>query len=355
MNSEIKSEIKSEMKSMNSNYLTMALAVFITAFLTLGTVSQATAQEEPTRSFTEVADNLYRVQNNGHYTMVLVTDDGAIITDPINRGFSTWLKGELNERFNAEVKYVLYSHHHWDHASGGAVFEDTAQFVGHENMAHHLVLPAADTALPANAASLDANGNGQLERSEAAEDYADNFDLFDADGNDAINGAEATRGKLSDVRAPEMVYHDGMSVSLGGQTVELIYTGNMTHTDDMSIIRFPAQSTIFVVDWLSPRRVPFGTLGSGNLDGWLNAIRFAEALDYDVAAGGHGVVGTKADVTAIRHYLEEMRDLVAAGMAAGDSLEDMQASILMGNYSDWINHDRWVTLNVQGMYNILSQ
>jgi len=343
------------MRNMNSSSLTTALSIFTAMVLTLGMVGQASAQEEPTRSFTEVTENLYRVQNNGHYTMALITDDGAIITDPINRDFSTWLKGELTERFDAEVKYVLYRHHHWDHASGGGVFEDTAQFVGHENMAHHLDLPAADTALPANAASLDANGNGQLEHSEAAEDYANNFDLYDADGDETISGAEAVRGKLSDVRLPGLVYHDNMSVTLGGQTVELIYTGNMTHTDDMSIIRFPAQSTIFVVDWLSPRRVPFGTLGSGNLDGWLNAIRFAEALDYDVAAGGHGVVGTKADITDIRHYLEEMRDLVVAGMAAGDSLEDMQASILMERYSDWINHDRWVTLNVEGMYNILSQ
>jgi len=287
--------------------------------------------------------------------MVLVTDEGAVITDPINRDFSTWLKAELEERFDAEVKYVLYSHHHWDHASGGAVFEDTAQFVGHENMLHRLALPAADTALPANAASLDANGNGQLERSETSGNFQTNFDLYNVDGDDAISGAEATRGALNDVRAPDLIYRDKMIVTLGGQSVELIYTGDMTHTDDMSVIRFPEQSTIFVVDWISPGRLPFGTLGTGKLDAWLNAIRFTEALEYDVAAGGHGVVGDKSDITAVRHYLEELRDQVSDAMAAGQSLEEMQASILMESYKDWINYEQWVSLNVEGMYNFLTE
>ena len=96
-------------------------------------------------------------------------------------------------------------------------------------------------------------------------------------------------------------------------------------------------------------------MGSGKLDAWLNAIRFAEALDYDVAAGAHGIVGNKSHVTAIRHYLEELRELVSDGLAAGKSLEDLQASIMMERYSSWINYPRWVPLNVEGMYNILTQ
>ena len=47
---------------------------------------------------------------------------------------ATWLKGELARRFNVPVRYVIYSHYHWDHASGGAVYADTARFIGHENM-----------------------------------------------------------------------------------------------------------------------------------------------------------------------------------------------------------------------------
>ena len=34
------------------------------------------AQGEPTRKITEIADNLLWVQNNNHYSIVLVTEEG---------------------------------------------------------------------------------------------------------------------------------------------------------------------------------------------------------------------------------------------------------------------------------------
>ena len=86
------------------------------------------------------------------------------MSDPINRDFSTWLRGELEERFDQPVRYVLYSHSDFDHASGGEVFADTAEFVGHEDMLGALAEPT-EMALPANAAELDANGNGEVEMS----------------------------------------------------------------------------------------------------------------------------------------------------------------------------------------------
>ena len=202
----------------------------ITAFVL---AACAGAQEEPERSIVEIGEDLYRAQNGGHYTVFLVTDEGIILSDPINTDFSMWLKTELDNRFGMPVRYVLYSHHHWDHASGGSVFEETAQFVGHENMLGQLAMPSADTALPADAAGMDSNGNGQLEQSEASGFYGAQFSLFDQDSNGVINGAEATRGALKDVVAPGLTYRDRLTVTLGGKSVELIYTGNMSHTDDM--------------------------------------------------------------------------------------------------------------------------
>jgi len=162
-------------------------------------------------------------------------------------------------------------------------------------------------------------------------------------------------GALKEVRAPDLTYRDRLTLTLGGKSVELIHTGTMTHTDDMSLIHFPDARAIYLVDWVSPGRLPFATLGTGNLDGWLNAIRMAEMLDYDIAAGAHGIVGDKSHVTAFRHYLEELRDQVAAGIAEGRSMEELQASILMEPYQGWQNYEVWRPLNVEGMYNMLAQ
>ena len=61
------------------------------------------------------------------------TSEGIILADPINTDFAKWLKSELDSRFpGIPVRYVIYSHSHWDHIEGGAVFADTAQFVGQE-------------------------------------------------------------------------------------------------------------------------------------------------------------------------------------------------------------------------------
>ena len=332
-------------------------ALAISALVTISL--NAMAQDGPTRAITEIADDLYWAQNNNHHSVFLVTDDGIILADPINADFAAWLKTEIADRFGVPVRYVVYSHHHWDHASGGSVFEDTAQFVGHENMLGNLALRPAGTPLPANAAELDANGNGQIEPSEASGNFAQSFDLYDADGDGMISGAEATRGALNDVRVPDIVYRDRMTISLGGKSADLIHIGTMDHTDDMSIVLFQDEGVVFVVDYISIGRVPFQTIfrstGPGTLDALLNSIRLVEMLDFDVVAPGHGVVGDKSDIAAYRHYLEELRDAVVAGIAAGRTVEGLQASILMAPYSDWINYENWRPLNVAGMYNLLTQ
>ena len=119
--------------AMNAHIL---LAFLIAWFAVLSTAPALAQQPQrpPVRSITRIVGDLYRVQNNEHYTVFLVTPAGIILADPINVEAAAWIKAQLTERFpNAPVRHVLYSHHHQDHASGAAVFNDTAELVGHEN------------------------------------------------------------------------------------------------------------------------------------------------------------------------------------------------------------------------------
>ena len=86
----------------------------------VGTVTSFAGQAQPTRGIANVTGNLYRAQNNTHFTVFLVTAEGIIVSDPISRDFATWLKAELAERFGLPVRYVLYSHSDADH--GGRSF-----------------------------------------------------------------------------------------------------------------------------------------------------------------------------------------------------------------------------------------
>ncbi len=320
-----------------------------------GFACTSSTQEASVKFIEQIAEDVYWAGNNSHRTVLLVTDDGVIMSDPINREFSTWLKAEIDERFGVPVRYVLYTHHHWDHSSGGAVFEDTATFVGHENMLTRLALPPADTPLPADAVGQDGNGNGQIELSEASGAFETNFALYDFDGDGALSGAEVVRGPLNDLRPPDVTFSDRLSVTLGGKRAESVYTGVHTHTDDMSIIVFPEASVGFMADFISIVRPPRWIRGEQPIETWIAAVRVVEAQGFDIAAGGHGSYADSEYVTLFREYLEELRERVAAGIAAGQSVEELQESIYMDAYADWISYDEFRASNIADMHNMLTK
>ena len=159
------------------------------------------------------------------------------MSDPINRDFGRWLKAELASRFKVPVRYVLYTHSDWDHASGGVVFADTAEFVGHENMLASLAPPAGRPSLTGAEAKMDANRNGLIERGEAAGAIAERFALFDYNSDNVVSSAEVARGSVSDVYPPSATFSDRHTVTLGGKRVTMIHLGT-AHSDNSSVLYF---------------------------------------------------------------------------------------------------------------------
>jgi glyoxylase-like metal-dependent hydrolase (beta-lactamase superfamily II) len=300
-------------------------------------VPDARAQQQPMRSIVNITGQLYRAQNNNHYTVFLVTPDGIIMSDPINRDFGRWLKTELASRFKVPVRYVLYTHHDWDHASGGVVFADTAEFVGHQNMLAALAPPRGNPPLPANAVKVDANRNGLVERSEATADTLEQFGLFDANRDNTLSGAEFARGPLSDVYPPTITFSDRQTVTLAGKQVTMMYLG-VAHADDSSVLYFPDERAVFSADILQVRRLPGGlapTVGS-----WIDALRMINAIDFEHALTGHALAGTKKDAADLLRYLEDVSTGVAAGIAAGRSLAEIQKTLTLDAYKQF---ERWDT------------
>ena len=301
------------------------------------------AQQAQNYEITQVADGLYRAANNSHRTVFLVTDEGIILADPVNNEFAAWLRSELDERYDVPVRYVLYSHHHWDHASGGAAFADTATFVAHEGMAAALAAP-----LPSNAVFLDSNRNGRLERSEATGGYAARFDNADTNGDDVLTGAEIN----VDIHPPDLLYEDHMVVTLGGQRVELIHP-DPAHSDDTTVLYFPEQRVGFGVDYINVRRLP-GGLDVYSFDQYASAIGTMLALDIDTVVPGHGNVGRREDLAEYMGFLRALQAEVSAAIADGQSLEQIQQSVQLSDYSDWLLFDARRENLVANAYRILT-
>lgn len=301
-------------------------------------VTTAAAQPAPQRGIVNVTGQLYRAQNNNHYTVFLVTPEGVIMSDPINRDFGRWLKGEIASRFKVPVRYVLYTHRDWDHASGGVVFADTAEFVGHRNMLAALAPPAGNPPLTDAAVKMDANRNGLVERAEATGDIADRFALFDYNRDDVVSGAEIARGSVSDVHAPTVTYVDRHTVTLGGKRVTMVHLGT-AHADDSSALYFPDERAVFSADILQVRRLPAALAPS--VGAWIDALTRINALEFDHALTGHALAGTKKDAAESLRYLQDLSAGVAAGVGAGRSLPEIQKALTLDAYKGF---ERWDTV-----------
>jgi len=256
------------------------LAALVIASEALGQVPPVA--QAPRRSIEQITGGVYKAMNNNHGTVFLVTPEGIILSDPINVDFARWLKAELATRFKVPVRYVVYSHHHWDHASGGEVFADTARFVGHANMLSHLAMPPASTTLAQvvgqyqPVTTFDVNRNGTVEKAEAPEAFQrGQFDAFDTNRDGVLSGAEVVRGPVSFVRPPEITYTDTHQITLGGKRVDISWVGEMNHSRDSSFIAFPDDSVLFLVDFVSFRRLPNQEMDyeNGQFEAWMAAIR----------------------------------------------------------------------------------
>jgi glyoxylase-like metal-dependent hydrolase (beta-lactamase superfamily II) len=340
-----------------------ALAVSLVA-LTTTSIAQPPAgpPRTPPREITQIQGDLYRARNGNWYTVFLVTPAGIILGDPINETFAPWLKGELDTRFPGKpVRYVVYSHSHFDHAAGGAAFADTATFVGHENMLRNL--DGRYPQMPGD--MIDRNDNGVIDREEI--DIPTNtrpgvcgmgpgfFDSVDRNGDGKTTPQELQQFIVK----PTIVYSERMRLELGGKAVELVHPG-LNHSDDATVMLFPAERTLFATEFLADalvaqnaRALPSacGPFDGSPLAEWIKSYETVEALDFDVLATGHGApLYDKALVRETREYFEYLRDEVAAGMATGQTLEQLKQSVMLERYKDWANYERLRAYNVEAAY-----
>src|SRR6266850_2260399 len=136
-----------------------ALAAVLFAAACVGVVAHAQqpAQQPspPPFATTKVdgTDNVYIFRYGNHQSMFVVTSAGVIATDPIGYGrpqaVVTYVD-EIKKVSGQPIKYLIYSHHHFDHIAGGKPFKDAgATIVAHKRAAERLaVLKDPHTVLP---------------------------------------------------------------------------------------------------------------------------------------------------------------------------------------------------------------
>lgn len=251
----------------------------------------------PVREISKIAGEVYRFRNNNHFSVFAVTPAGVIATDPINADAARWLKAELAQRFRQPVRYLVYSHDHADHISGGEVFADTALVVAHENAKIAILGEKRPTALP------------------------------------------------------QITFRDRMTIELGGTTLELIYVGR-NHSDNSIVMRFPRERLLFAVDFIPVNSYTFRNFPDAYMPDWIESLRRVETLDFDTLVPGHGALGSKANVTMFREYLQDLRAEVTRHAREGKSLDEIKQLVTLPKYAAWGPKD-WFPLNIEGMHRLV--
>ena len=264
----------------------MPKLIISTLLVLLFSTASAFAQD---RAVTNIAGDVYRFQNKHHYSIFVITENGVVVTDPINTIAAAWLRSEIGKLTDKPITHLIYSHSHGDHASGGAGFGEVPNVITQNN------------------------------------------------APDAIDGV-----------VPTMRIEEPTVLKVGGKTLQLAPLGPGHGNDLMAIVVHP-ESVGFIVDAVASKRLPYRDFPNANVDDWTDQVRKVEALDFDIFAGGHGPIGVKEDVTAGRIYMEELREQVLQGLKSGKSVDELASSVTMDNYKDWGSYDQWRELNVRGM------
>jgi glyoxylase-like metal-dependent hydrolase (beta-lactamase superfamily II) len=294
-------------------YRRLALLVVLAALLTSlagPAIAQDATPVPPVDEVIPLAENVYAFSSSNYVSLIVVTDEGVITTDPSSQ-FDTdranRLKAAIAELTDQPVRYLVYSHSHADHATGGAVFSDTATFVS-QSSAVDKIAGLGDANTPVPALSFDSR----------------------------------------------------LTIELGGTTVELIYTGR-NHSDNSLVVFLPAERILYAVDFIPIDSLPFQDLPDFYPDEWIASLTWVdENLDFDTLVIGHpSATGTKSDVLEMRAYAQDLIAAVESARAAGladnspEMIEHVRAA-LEPAYGSWTNFAEWLPLNIEGLLRIWS-
>ena len=136
----------------------------------------------------------------------LVTPEGVIATDPINAEAAAWLEAEIDKRFGRPIRYLVLSHDHADHSSGGEVFADTAAVIAHDRAKATIIGERRPTAVPditfSDRMTLELGGK-QVELIHVGRNHSDNSRItasISASSRGVAQGGTASPRKGSKAR-----------------------------------------------------------------------------------------------------------------------------------------------------------
>ena len=221
---------------------------------------------------------------SGGNVAILVTDEGVVVVDnKYSYSYENIIK-QIASVTSLPIRYVLNTHHHFDHAGSNASFMPSAQVIGHENVRINMLRNVGPSA--------------------------------SSDG------------------APRITFSDKTSIHLGNAEVQAHHLG-CGHTNGDSAIFFPGLRTIHTGDLFiwgdrmdGTTMAPFIDYENGGCAReWVATLDHVLALDFDTVIPGHGPLLRKVEVRIFRDKFEQLVSRIDGLIDDGVTRENIVAEL----------------------------
>jgi cyclase len=308
------------------------------------------AGENPLKVST-VQENLYLITGMQWDINVtfLVTGEGVLVMDSGNDpAEGQWVVEKIKEKTDKPIKYVVLTHHHFDHSLGLLGFPNDVSVIAHSNCAQNISKFCEtqfkwylETGLP-----------GQIEESKQK------IAKLKKENSPDVKKEEEELKKLTqtleDLRKKQLIYpgitfEKKLTLTMGKEKIEIIYPGP-AHTNGDSLICIPGRKVIIMGDVLFYGYIPYIDWQAGSdTQNWIECLDKLSQWDIEKVVPGHGEVTDKSAFAQKKRYLTDLRKSVEEAMEKGLSLEEMTKSINMENYKHLKFYD-FLGSNIEAVY-----
>jgi glyoxylase-like metal-dependent hydrolase (beta-lactamase superfamily II) len=277
------------------------IAGAVTAAVALAGPAQAQQRPQIETRKVDGTDNVYIFRNGNHQSMFIVTKAGVIATDPIAYGRPTGGQqylDEIRKVTNQPIKYLIYSHHHFDHIAGGKAFKDAgATVVAHRRAKERLAVL-----------------------------------------------------KDPNVIIPDQVVDQKRTIRLGGVTLELVFTGR-NHSDSSLVMFLPKEKIIFAVDFNQLGTVPSRLAVNDSYPvEWEESLKRTLALKWERMIPGHlgpnDRLGTRQDMEQQLAFMTDLAAEVKKAALAGKCFDPATKEVRLPQYATLRGYEQNIEWNV---------
>jgi cyclase len=224
---------------------------------------------------------------------------------------------DLKQTTQKPIRFVVDTHYHGDHSYGNGVFAE------------------------AGATIISSDATAQDSRDRNTKSWA----------NDKGVGEQSL--KQYPLVHPQLTFKDALTIEDDSRRLELIKVGP-GHTRGDVIAWLPAERIVFTGDLCTTRAQ--NNLGDPGMspEGWLKILDNLVAMNPALVVPGHGRDGTVDVLRGQRAYLSAIFEAVRAGLAKGQSPEDIYKQIDWSQYKPWSDDEKRNQTAVDAAYKKIS-